>query len=243
MHLFEILTKKIENKLQELIKIAPTPIFRRGWRFLYNSKKTIDSNNGICLLALNPGGKEENQDHGKESCENGSAILTERWKNYDAGMSLLQIQYKQLFMEIAANIGEQDYKIVLEKSLIGFFIPFRSPNFEEINLYEKDLLNFGKVLWSEIFSKCTPKVIVCIDQKTYKSIHELLVVNLQFKPIENKIFKSGWGNVTVNLAHFHKENKKISILRLPHLSTYKLFSNDSSKDKIKEIIKELMQGF
>ena len=117
------------NLFQELIedikieyKTNPNKL---GWRFLHTSKKTLEKNHQILLITLNPGGKIPD-DHPIESCENGSAYLSESWRGKKPGTAKLQVQIQLLFRGIANNLGIEDYKEVLESSVRGHFIPFRS---------------------------------------------------------------------------------------------------------------------
>lgn len=60
---------------------------------------------------------------------------------------------------------------LMERSLIGHFVPFRSPSLKELPNREESI-RFGRSLWSRILGKSRPRMIVCVDKDTYPDSSE-----------------------------------------------------------------------
>lgn len=215
------------DKTIKLIQKAYSELgHQMGYRFLLSSKNTFTSD--ILFLNLNPGGSTIPPEHPADSCENGPAHLTESWGNGLAvGMSPLQIQVQKLFKELSERIpGNRD---LIHESLMAYFIPFRSPRFND--LHEKDkTINFAVNLWSGILAEMNPKLIICLGDDVFKNVKKLFPsVSRQFST------KTGWGEIT---ADVYKNGNNCRILRLPHLSTFKIFSRKECEPYIDKLLTE-----
>lgn len=208
-----------------------------GWRFLTTSKKTLIKNNGIYLITLNPGGDKEERAHSTASCENGCAYLIEKWKNCKGTDSPLQNQFKLLFQEIASKLNKKSYVKLMESSVCGYFIPFRSPNYKELK-NKKEAINFSKKLWKKILSKRKFKTILCIDRLTYKTIKKILSEE-KYEFLSEQNFHIGWGDYKSVVLKFKKNNKLFTLARFPHFSRFQIFGRAKSKTYIEKILNEL----
>jgi hypothetical protein len=198
--------------------------YKLGWRFLNGSKKILTLNPEIALITLNPGGNEIPEDHPWESCEKGSSYLYESWGNSAPGKHNLQKQIQLMFAQIikSANLSISTAALI-EQSITGYFVPFRSPRLDDLK-HKKEAFEFADNLWGKILQHIKPKLFICIDKDTHKKLKPLLG-NIYNLPITNtKKFSTGWGNTTAELDSFGN-GPQLQILRLPHLSTFKLFSS------------------
>ena len=208
--------------------------YELGWRFLTCSKSILETNPKIAFITLNPGGTERRDDHSSASCEDGNPIYDESWKNKNPGESVLQKQIQKMFDKIREKI---DYpgstRALIESTLCGYFVPFRSRRLKDLE-HEKEAFDFGEKIWRNILETVQPELFVCIDHKTTKRIRKIIatIYNLpEGKPCK---LETGWGNTTADIFEFG-DNAEIKILRLPHLSTYKLFSRKECEEKIEDI--------
>ncbi len=234
MNLFE---ESIESIKQE----AENNLNKLGWRFLQTSKKTIEKNNGILLITLNPGGSVKRIDQPSESCESGCAYLVEPWKGNPAGKSPIQKQIQRLFKEIAIRLNIQDCKEVLEASVCGHFIPFRSPSFNELK--EKDrCISFSKKLWTNILSEIKFQLILSIDRETYDNIKQILL-SLKYCEVQSSEEPTGWGNYKASITYFEKGDEKVTLVRFPHLSRFSIFGRKESEEAIGKIMDKALKNY
>jgi len=210
-----------------------------GWRFLTTSKKTLTKNNGIYLITLNPGGSKEERTHSRASCENGCAYLIEKWKDYKSNDSHLQNQFKLLFQEVASKLNKKSYVKLMESSVCGYFIPFRSPNYKELK-DKKEVISFSKKLWKKILSKRKFKTILCIDRLTYKTTKKILTEE-KYEFLSEQNFNIGWGNYKSVISKFKKNNNLFTLARFPHLSRFPIFGRAKSKIYIEKILNEVFK--
>jgi len=208
-----------------------------GWRFLCVSKNVLESDPEIALITANPGGDRIPVGHGTASCENGCAYLTEKWKGgAAAGKAILQQQVQLLFETIAKKINFIDgYMALMEKSLIAYFIPFRSPRLAQLPR-KKESIAFAKSLWTRFFHELNPKLVVTIDKDAFSHMDILLQQKSGANPIRHEKRQTGWGNVTAEIKWYATDSNTISLVRLPHLSTFKLFSRAECRRQIDKII-------
>lgn len=211
--------------------------YQLGWRFLNGSKKTLTNNPAIAFITLNPGGNKIPKDHSWESCENGSSYLYESWRNCPPGKSNLQKQIQLMFEKI---ISVTDTPIqrneLIERSLTGYFVPFRSPRLTDLE-HKKEAFKFAESLWSKIFTQVRPKLFICIDRRTHKHLRSI-ITNVYGLPLskEQKL-NTGWGNYKADLDEFGDGNQ-VKMLRLPHLSTFKLFTSSKCTDHLTKIFNQ-----
>lgn len=225
MKFFNELVSEIENQYSLRNSNA-------GWRFLYCSEKNINQNNGIYFVTLNPGGSEERQDQGKASCEEGNAIITEMWRTKTPGSSPLQKQIQEIFKVIGDKLGLK-YPEVLENALSGYFIPFRSKDYNSLESKE-GAYDFGISLWTKILLNRKPSLIITIDPLAFKGMKEIAENALAYSdPIIEK-YATGWGNVSAEIARYNKDG--LTIVKFPHLSRFTIFTSQKSETISKEIL-------
>ena len=205
-----------------------------GWRFLATSKKTLLSNSGIFLITMNPGGGKDNSQHPKSSCENGCAYISESWKNKPTGESRLQKQFILLFSELAKRHPTKDKIELMESSVCGYFIPFRSPTFNLLKDKKRSII-LATNIWKTIISSNSPKLIICIDVRTHKYIRKI-IDGLNYNIISNTKYPVGWNNITAELSIYKKNGNALSIIRFPHFSRFSIFGREQSKEPITQII-------
>jgi hypothetical protein len=211
------------------------------WRFLQTSKNTLEQNNGIVFITLNPGGKQGQAYEPVESCEEGCAYVSESWRGKAPGASKLQIQIQLLFKEIAGRLGVKDYREIIENSLCGHFIPFRSPSFDTLKDKERTIA-FSKKLWQKILSKLKLQLLFCIDNNTYKNISEILT-SLSYQKVQEQRYPIAWGDYKCSIANFEKDGQEITLVWLPHLSTFSIFGREKSKEAVSIIMDEALKNY
>jgi hypothetical protein len=207
-----------------------------GWRFLNVSKDVLRNNPQIALITANPGGDSIPPDHGTASCESGCAYLSEIWGNSKKGQSSLQKQVQWLFDAIANQINFADGgEALMESSLIAYYIPFRSPRLAMLP-HKKASLGFARSLWSSLFEHIHPKLILTIDPAAFKAFGELLQQRFSTHPPQHRVMQTGWGAYTAEVKRFGHGDNITTLVRLPHLSTFKLFSRSECKPFTDEIL-------
>jgi hypothetical protein len=80
---------------------------------------------------------------------------------------------------------------LLNASLTGYFVPFRSPRFKA-RAHPRESLDFAMKLWAQIFSYCYPKLIITIDQHTSRGLIRILNAKYGATPSSQQ-FEIGWG--------------------------------------------------
>jgi hypothetical protein len=203
-----------------------------GWQFLTSPQATLSRDCQIALITMNPGGSHERRDHGRESSEVGSAYVVEAWKRgYAPGEAPLQVQVRRMFSLLAtAQGGRTTGDELLNASLAGYFVPFRSPQFKAL-AHPRESLAFAMKLWTQIFSYCDPKLIITIDQHTTRGLIQILNAKYGGTPAPQQ-FEIGWGAYTADLFTYGS----VAMLRLPHLSRFGIFGREASQPHVERII-------
>ncbi len=233
MNLFNLIIEDIKTEYE-------TNPNNNGWRFLITSKETLGKNNGIAFITLNPGGSAVRKDHSCGSYENGCAYLSETWAGgNNPGESSLQKQFQFMFREIAYQLNIDDFKQVMESSLCGYFIPFRSQSFDSLN-DKKRCVEFSNKIWEKILSAQRFKVILCIDKVTYKNIDKILCESDLIKMRELK-FDTGWGNYKAVVSKYKSSKNVVTLARFPHLSRFSIFGRAESAEYIKLIMNDIFE--
>ncbi|AIE76182.1 hypothetical protein D082_50200 (plasmid) [Synechocystis sp. PCC 6714] len=209
--LFEALASEIDETYAKLGHSL-------GWRFLTSPKRTLSKETDYIFLTINPAGNKITHADSRESCENGSPYLYERWKNSAPGKSPLQVQIQLLFMEL-----EWEFDSVLS----GQLVPFRSPSWNDLP-HQKQSLNFGISIWARIIAHVQPKMIVAVGKTQLREP----ICKMLGSPILSSEELVGWGSISAGLDIFDS----CSLVTLPHLSRFQIMGRDKSKEPIRKLI-------
>lgn len=233
--------KTIEDEISAKYKELA---FTQGFSFLYTDIETYNPQQDFMFIGLNPGGKYIVKGEKGYGChiacaEGENAYLDEDWIGKDGreGQAALQIQLKEFFKSLCQKMGITDWEKHMRGSLCLNFIPFRSSNWNTLDK-KKDVRQFSHHLWTNILRYIHPRAILCIDNYTRASLHEILI-NDGWKcdrSINNKI---GWGNDYYYLDYFSKGSSKLLIAKFPHLSSRKIFSRENCAEPRNLVITEI----
>lgn len=220
----------------------------------------------IAFLSLNPGDKTEypadrfadSPAYEITAC-NAEYFFYEEWDGDNSGgKAPLQVQLQRFFLWLHSYFREQKAPGILEKQLpipsplaeevaqwteknvlSAYFIPFRSQclrskgNDDNSLKYPDESLAFAKLLWADIFKRWTPAYIFVIDRDSFNSLK-----SEDFGIYTHKESGYiGWGNVKYEVGTIEKGGKKTILARLPHLSRYKIFSQEKCREKIEAFFK------
>ncbi|MBK8067448.1 MAG: hypothetical protein IPK27_07410 [Rhodanobacteraceae bacterium] len=212
-----------------------------GWRFLCVSKKVLGKKPRIALLTANPGGNEERADHAIGSCEAGCSYYSEQWGNVPAGQGSLQLQVQGLFNTLVKHTEfEGNARQLMDSSLIAYFIPFRSPSL--IGLHRKgESEAFAYSLWSRIMASQSPELVVTMDPFTFHCVGRILGGGKS--GVLHETYETGWGNIKAETIWYDAPEKQIAVVRLPHLSRFRLYSRFESREHLDFIFERACKRF
>ena len=163
------------------------------------------------------------EDHPSESCESGCSYVVEQWWKSLPGQHKLQRQVQRLFAEIERQAGPTaQASVSLDASLIGYFVPFRSPRFADLHR-SKESLAFANDLWASLLAPLKPRLLLSIDPMTFRSMKSLCS-SQGGTLVSAETLPTGWGTVMAEVHEYQFSDRATMVVRLPHLSTFQLFS-------------------
>ncbi|MBA3810049.1 MAG: hypothetical protein H0X27_00075 [Caulobacteraceae bacterium] len=189
-----------------------------GWSLLYCPWANL-SKSEVALITLNPAGHERSTG---VSVEEGSAFVHQDWLGKGVGRESLQLQVKQL-CDIAA--------VDPDEMLAGCLVPFRSPSWAELPRRE-EALRFGVSLWRKLLGDRRPRLTFTLGDVAYQQIHAI------FGAGATKMAPSGWGKIYISASDYPGGR----LVGLPHLSHYKLFSDNSPGLERRKILEEILSA-
>lgn len=212
---------------------------QRGWRFLAGPRRTFTASTRFVFITLNPAGTHEDPAHPRTSSENGSAYWIESWKGYPVGTEPLQFQVQELFARIARIVGasEPARDFVETHVLMAYFVPFRSPNYNELH-QRGESIAFACRLWSDILAGWMPQTILTIGQKTFKNLSRIISDRPAALVTDRQQFPTGWGDYKAEAYRFRilEHEEVVKLARLPHLSRFRLMSNDACRQPVQKFL-------
>ena len=208
---------------------------RLGWRFLSGPKANLNAATKIVFISLNPGGNCDPPEHPHASQELGSSFLVESWNGRPAGHSDLQLQVGTMFKLLADGIGSGDYKSLMNNTLMGHFIPFRSPDFKSL-ANQTASLAFADQLWTRIFEHIEPEIVVTMDVHTFKHVRKIITNRRQGESERHIQLPTGWGNYTADIVRFGSPKRGVTLARLPHLSRFTIFTSPKCAEAMPKLI-------
>ena len=190
-----------------------------GWRFLTCSRKVLRSNPRFALIDFHPGGEEIPPDHPWQSCEKGNAYLHEKWRNHGPGEAPLQIRIQRMFKIFAEKFGYRGtWEELMEKTLSGYFIPFRSPDLKKNPGHKREASDFAERIWEKILESTRPEYIICLGKEyTYNRVRKLVpgIFGLREKKSGPIHVDVGWRSAPAEIVKFG-ENPDVRLLGLPY---------------------------
>ena len=203
------LKKYVNNMIENTEKMYD---FKEGYKLLYCPWDTISSAK-IAFISLNPGGKTP--------CESSLRLISEEKGNsYELESNTTKSPITFQFMELCKLIGEKPINI-----LTGTIFPFRSKSWESLTYEQRNAgLLIGKQFWKKSLRNLN--LIICVGKTSTENIIDLS----DFK--EEKIYDSGWGDIKITR---YKDSKNRTLIHLPHLSTFKLFSRPECLPPLKKV--------
>ncbi len=125
---------------------------------------------------------------------------------------------------------------LLESSLSAYFIPFRSPDLDNMR-HKKEAFDFGEKIWLQVLKTIQPELFICIDKKTAKRLGKTIETAYSLPESRSCEVPTGWGDYTADIVEFGN-NAEIKLLRLPHLSRFTLFTREASEEEIENIFSQ-----
>jgi hypothetical protein len=232
-----------ERAVKEIEDAYSYPGHGLGWRFLCVPAGNLAASTPIALITANPGGNAIPEDHPMASCESGSPYLIERWGASAAGRHKLQLQVQHLFADVAVACGgnARDGLDLLQSSLVAYFIPFRSPRLSELHRRQESRA-FARRLWTNLFEYISPKLIITIDKDTWTDVRSIINEKTGSCLYGTEEVMTGWGRTTATIDRYALGIGTVTLLRLPHLSTFQLFTSRKCRERTRDIIVRACEG-
>lgn len=182
-----------------------------GWRFI-TCPEANKNHAKMLLVTLNPAGSKP---HGPNwSQERGSAYRVEQWE----GALALQDQILRLF----AFLGLKDAEVFSAQ-----YVPFRSPRWALLP-HKPEALEVARTIWRWLLPQVAFDCVVCVGKGVVgKEIAQLMGA----EPLAS--YKLGWGEQT---ADRYRMPDGRSIVALPHLSQFLLFSRAQCAPNLRTVL-------
>ncbi len=206
-----------------------------GWRFLSGPKANLSPATRIAFISLNPGGNYDSPDHPSKSQEQGNSFLVESWEGRPAGQSKLQIQVGAMFKLLANRMEDIDYKALMNRTLMGHFIPFRSPDFARLENPAESLV-FAEHLWTRIFKHIAPQTVITMDAHTFKRVRKIIKDHRPDESERHIQLPTGWGNYNADIVRYGLPGDRLTLVRIPHLSRFGIFTSQKCREAIPRLI-------
>jgi hypothetical protein len=221
---FPSLVERIEDAYERLGH-------RLGWRFLYTPESTLSRETRLALVAANPGGKVYRPP--MPSSEEGNAYRLERWGK-GGTLKPLQVQVRRLFEELGRRLDVGSPERLMDETLTGNFCPFRSPSWADLH-NKRPSIRFSEDLWHSILERVEPRAVICLGGDAARQIKGGLERH-QWTPVGRPEQCSvGWGAVTYEVSRYESARGQTLIARLPHLSTFQIFSREKCRPAIERL--------
>jgi hypothetical protein len=207
-----------------------------GWSFLYTPKESFRPNQQLLFVGLNPAGNAYSEDY---ECEEGNAYLCDDWGS-GAGKAPLQQQIQMLYRAIAdESDGHVAFEVLMERTLAANYVPFRSRNWPSLRDPEGSL-SFSRSLWSRISDVVQARVVIAMGTVPYRELLSLLKSKAwALASGDEGNARLEWGRQTYSLAKLQNGGKAMLLVRLPHLSRYRLFSRPQCRPALTLIAREV----
>lgn len=212
-----------------------------GWSFLYTPGNTLSADTRFLFMGLNPGG-ELNDYSVSLTTEKGNAYHPDVERDWlgNGQPHPLQMQVVEFYSKLAERL-KCDVKELMNSTLAANYCPFRSKTWA--SLKNKNMsLDVCSSLWTDLFKDTQITTIVCMSSLVYGQMTSI-VTNNGGREVVSKAEYVGWGKVKYHYKRFKLEDRDVSIICLPHLSRFKIFSSQGCEPQVNEIMTIVAESF
>jgi hypothetical protein len=211
---------------------------RLGWRFLATPADTLAPETELAFVGLNPAGST--YEPPLFSTEQGNAYRVERW-GADGRPTALQVQVCRMYGEIAKGApGSPSPSHLMDATLAAHFCPFRSPGWASLHSRQESI-EFSAALWRDILDVANPRVLICLGDAGIHLARVLEDKGAHLR-IEPEVIWTGWGAITCALAHYASPRGSTLLVRLPHLSRFKIFGRPQSRHAVRQVVEAVQEA-
>jgi hypothetical protein len=203
-----------------------------GWRFLATPAGTLAPETKLAFVGLNPAGST--YEPPLFSTERGNAYRVERW-GANGSPTALQVQVGRMYAEIARGApGSPSTSDLMDATLAAHFCPFRSPGWAGLQSRQESI-EFSAALWRDILDVANPRVLISLSEAGahLAGVLEGKGAHLRSEP---EVIWTGWGDITCGLAHYTSPRGPTLLVRLPHLSRFKIFGRPQSRHAVRQVV-------
>lgn len=219
-----------EDTVERIDRFYKSHGYRLGWRFLTCSREVLRSGSRFAFIDFHPGGEKIPPDHPWRSCEKGNAYLYEKWRDNNPGKAPLQIRVQRMFEIFAEELVYQGTRDeLMEETLSGYFIPFRSLDFEKPE-HKSETLKLAERMWSRILESVRPEYVICLGKThTYNRVRRLIPSIFGLHEKESGTEPVGWSSSEAEIVEFGV-NSDVRLLGLPYSRKGQLGGPGNDKD-------------
>ena len=225
--LFTFIQKKYDNLKNDM-----------GWDLLFcRYGNMLSPQYPVAFFGINPGGGP--CDTNAISVESECAYYNERWKGCKKGNAPLQQQMKHLYTMIGDELGVS-YTHLMDGSLMTNYIPARSRNWHSLK-GKGEWLEHARQIWDERIKQVHCKLYIAISKIVFDELDGHLTKH-GFQMVDKINEQIGWGRVRYQIQRYERGDQVSLLVRLPHLSTYKIFSRAACQPAINRIKFEIYKA-
>jgi hypothetical protein len=204
-----------------------------GWNFLYTPARTLAPGTRLAFVPLNPGVGMYHE-RPKLSFEEGSAYRVEPW-GPGGVLSTLQIQIGGLYDALAERDEGTTAEELMDQTLALNFCPFRSPDWKQL-VNPKESIEFSQRMWARVLEIVEPPVIVCLGGEPMHYLDPVLRAGGAALTGPEQRDSVGWGTVTYAVRRYTTGRGEVTMVRLPHLSRFRIFGRPESQHATNDIV-------
>ncbi|MEN3798725.1 hypothetical protein ABDZ38_19825 [Aeromonas caviae] len=209
-----------------------------GWDLLFcRYENMLSPQYPVAFFGINPGGGA--CDTNAISVESECAYYSEPWKGCEEGEAPLQQQMRALYTMIGDELGVS-YKQLMDGSLMTNYIPARSRNWHSLK-GKGEWLEHARQIWDERIKQVHCKLYIAISKIVFDELDGHLTKH-GFQMVDKINEQIGWGRVRYQIQRYERGDQVSLLVRLPHLSTYKIFSRAACQPAIDRIKFEIYKA-
>jgi hypothetical protein len=181
--------------------------FRDGFKMVFSPWNLLDRAR-IAFLSLKPGRPPDNADL--------RVVSDERGNSYEIERTVTKSPITEQFLKMAERLGVRPGAI-----LSGVVAPFRGNRWEDLSPEQQQAsLALGRRFWEQPLNRPGLTTIVAVSEEAAKLVADVT----EARKVDE--FSAGWGVQKIRVA---RTRKGATVIHLPHLSTFKLFSRPESE--------------
>jgi len=146
-----------------------------------------------------------------------------------------------MYKGLAKRLEHPSPTQLMDETLAVNFCPFRSPSWERL-VNRAQSVAFSVELWSAMLDILEPPVVICLGETATRHLAAAMESQGWRQRQAPEVRPVHWGPQTYALSWYDSPHGRTLLVRLPHLSRFRIFGRPASRPAVEQLTSAITTG-